>query len=363
MENRVRHLISFIREKCLSSPAQTSDSKTPGNAPPSYVYKPVDFARIAQYSILDVISDVAFGKPFGFLEVESDIYHYIDVQEIMLPLVEMFGILPFFRSMRQIGWIGKHFRPKPTDKFGLGRLMGVTSKIVDQRYAAVADAKAEPKSDMLSSFIRHGMPKEQAKLETVMQVIAGADTTVTTLRMTVLFVSTSPPTLRRLLAELDAADKGGLLTKPIARDSEIRTHLPYLCACVKETLRIWPPVTGFNYRKVPKGGDTVNGLHLPGGTSVGWAAWSMHRSKDIYGEDSNVYRPDRWTDTKDEVKLAEMNRTADLVFSYGRYVCLGKSVATMELHKFLTEVGSCFFRPICEADDIQAVSAIRLCTC
>jgi cytochrome P450 len=56
---------------------------------------------------------------------------------------------------------------------------------------------------MLGSFIRHGVSQEQAKIETVLQIMAGPDTSVATLRMTVLFVTTAPATLARLLAELD----------------------------------------------------------------------------------------------------------------------------------------------------------------
>jgi len=103
---------------------------------------------------------------------------------------------------------------------------------------------------------------------------------------------------------------------------------------------MWPPVLGLGFKEVPEGGDTINGYFLPAGTSVGYGAWGLHRSKALYGEDANVYRPERWTDTKDEEKLAAMNRSADLVFSYGKSGCLGKPVAFMELNKALTEVSN-----------------------
>jgi cytochrome P450 len=302
----------------------------------SQIYKPVDFARIAQYFALDVISDIAFGQPFGFLESDSDVYDYIKTQEALLPIFEWFSTLPSLERLTRVGWVSKLIMPKPTDKKGLGRLMGVAEKIVNERYAAAT--KGGPKSDMLGSFIRHGLPQEQAKIETVLQIMAGSDTTVVTLRMTVLFVATAPSTLQRLLAELDGAEVSGKLTKPMARDSEIRTHLPYLCACVKETLRMWPPVLGLGFKEVPKDGDTLNGVFLPAGTNIGYGAWSLHRSKAVYGEDANIYRPGRWTDSKDEEKLAEMNRSADLVFGYGKNGCLGKPVAFMELNKAVTEV-------------------------
>ena len=58
----------------------------------------------------------------------------------------------------------------------------------------------------------------------------------------------------------------------------------------------------------------------------------------MYGEDANMDRPRRWTATKDEEKVAEMNRYADLVFSYGACGCLGKAVAFMEPNKAVNGV-------------------------
>ena len=336
IDNRLNHFISFIRERYLSCSAEPATSENPVVQSFANVYRPVDFARIAQYFALDVISDIAFGQPFGFLENDSDIHDYIATEEALFPIFEWFSTLPSLERLTRIGLISRLLMPKPTDKRGLGQLMGVAEKIVNQRYAIAT--KADPKSDMLGSFIKHGLPREQAKIETVLQIMAGSDTTVTALRMTVLFVTTSPATLARLLAELDEAEESGKLSKPMARDSEIRAHLPYLCACIKETLRMWPPVLGLGFKEVPKGGDTVNGIFLPAGTSVGYGAWGLHRSKTVYGDDAEIYRPGRWVDTKDEQKLAEMTRSADLVFSYGKNGCLGKPVAIMELNKAVTEV-------------------------
>ncbi|KAF7503960.1 hypothetical protein GJ744_002985 [Endocarpon pusillum] len=336
IDKRLTHFISFIRQKYLSCSVEASSLEKREFQSASYCYKPVDFARIAQYFALDVISDIAFGQPFGFLETDSDVHDYIKTQKALLPLFEWFAMFPSLWRLTRIGWVSRLLMPKTTDKSGLGCLMGVAERIVNHRYAATS--KCAPKSDMLGSFIRHGLPQEQAKVETVLQVMAGSDTTVTSLRMFVLFMNTSPPVLHRLLAELDAAEKAGKLSRPMARGSEIQAHIPYLCACVKESLRMWPPVLGLGFKDVPEGGDTINDIFLPAGTSVGCDAWGLHRSKAVYGDDADFYRPGRWIDTKDEKKLAEMNRSADLVFGYGKNGCLGKPVAFMELNKTVTEL-------------------------
>ena len=98
--------------------------------------------------------------------------------------------------------------------------------------------------------------------------LAGSDTTATAIRATVLFLITTPSALWRLRAEIDEAVHKSSISSPI-KDSEARA-LPYLQACIKEGLRLFPPVTGLFDKVVPPEGDTFNGLFLPGGTEIGY---------------------------------------------------------------------------------------------
>lgn len=90
-------------------------------------------------------------------------------------------------------------------------------------------------------------------------------------------------------------------------------------------------------KSVPPGGDTVNGIFIPEGTKIGYCAWGVFRNKDVWGEDSYAFRPERWLEAKGE-KLREMESTMELVFGYGRWQCLGKNVAMIELNKVFIEV-------------------------
>jgi cytochrome P450 len=136
--------------------------------------------------------------------------------------------------------------------------------------------------------------------------------------------------------EIDKAEKEGLLSKPIIQDAEAK-NLLYLQACIKEALRVWPPVMGLMQKKVPPGGEMYNGNFIPGGTNIGYCAWGLHRNKEIFGEDAEIFRPERWLGV-DEARLNEMHKAADLVFGSGKYGCLGKPVALFELGKALAEV-------------------------
>jgi cytochrome P450 len=122
------------------------------------------------------------------------------------------------------------------------------------------------------------------------------------------------------------------------QDAEAR-EMPYLQAVIKEGLRIFPPVAGLGSREVPPGGDTFNGLFIPEGTKIGYCAWGMSRYKKIWGDDSNLFRPERWLDAPPE-KLRDMEMTIEMLFGYGRWQCLGRNVAFMELNKVFVEVHS-----------------------
>lgn len=146
-----------------------------------------------------------------------------------------------------------------------------------------------------------------------------------------LYITTSPHILSTLLAEIETFAP----SSPIS-DAEAR-KMPYLQAIIKEALRIWPPVTGLGSKEVPKQGDTLNGLFVPGGTHVGYAVWGLFRSKEVWGEDANLFRPERWM-IEDVARLKGMDAVWDLIFNHGKWQCLGKSVALIELNKVVVEV-------------------------
>lgn len=95
---------------------------------------------------------------------------------------------------------------------------------------------------------------------------------------------------------------------------------------------------------VPPEGDTFKGVFLPGGTEIGQNGWSIQRDEKVYGEDSTMFRPERWLQAKGE-KLEAMEKTMNLNWGYGKYSCAGKSIAMMELYKVFFTVS--FIRHCC----------------
>ena len=173
--------------------------------------------------------------------------------------------------------------------------------------------------------------------DTILPSLAGSDTTATAVRATLLHIVTNARVTSSLRAEIEAAKPSW----PVITDAEAR-EMPYLQAVIKEGLRIWPPVVGLMAKEVPKGGDVFKGQYLPEGTHIGYCAWGIFRRTDIWGEDAQEYRPERWLEGTPD-KLREMEGTLELVFGYGRWQCLGKNVALMELNKVFVEVSCSIF--------------------
>lgn len=298
----------------------------------------MDLARKIQYFTLDVISTIGFGQAIGDLKADADLNDYIASGEIGLTVVTLsaaLGLTPYLQ------WppLARILGPSEKDRTGFGRMMATARSLIDSRLTK----SMEGRSDMLASFARHGLTKNELFSEAVLQILAGSDTTATAIRSTMLYIITHPCIYNRLQREIDSAVASGSAPH-IVQDAVLR-DLPYLQAVVREGLRIHPPVTDAVPKLVPKGGDTVtvNGTQyfLPAGTNVSYNAWGLHHDKAIFGPDADLFRPERWLldehSDADAARLNAMRRTTEMIFGYGKYQCLGKPIAWLEITKVLFE--------------------------
>ncbi|KAJ5832685.1 hypothetical protein N7474_000996 [Penicillium riverlandense] len=321
VDERLQDFLNLIRSKYVSSDRQVV---------------PMDLAKKVQYFTLDVISSVGLGTAFGMLQSDHDVDDYLQSSEEGLAIGHT-ALAMGFSWIAQAPFIGRFIAPSPKDNNGFGKMMAACFRLVDERAASSTDER----SDMLASFMRHGLKDDELRTEALEQIIAGSDTTAGAIRGTLLHVMTNPRVYFRLQREVDDAVRSGnapsegLITAAQAR------QLPYLQAVIREALRVWPPVANIFPRDVPRGGDTLvldgESVFLPGGVCIGYSAKAMHQSEQIYGKDAEAFRPERWLES-DPAKLAVMIRTNDLIFGHGKFQCLGKAVAQIEIGKTVFEL-------------------------
>ncbi|KAF2969724.1 hypothetical protein GQX73_g3801 [Xylaria multiplex] len=293
-------------------------------------YHPVQFFQKVSFFALDVIGDISFGGPFGYLSQDIDLYQYHQINDESLPLMNIMATMPWLANIIH-KWPFSMMLPTEGDRVGFGRLMGLVKSVVDGRLAP----GAKPQKDMMQAFINSGMTRGELTQQVFVQLIAGSVSTTAAVCMTLLCLLTNPSAYSALQREIDDALSAGELSSPVA-DSESK-EMPYLQAVIKEGLRFYPPVLGLGSKQVPKSGDVINGYYVPEGTQIGMNFFGLMRSKKIWGPDANLFRPERWLEADPDC-ARRMNMVVDLDFGFGKYQCLGKPVAMMELNKIFVEL-------------------------
>lgn len=129
----------------------------------------------------------------------------------------------------------------------------------------------------------------------------------------------SPEVYDELLKEIgDATASGQLSSPPTFREA---SDLPYLCATIKEAMRLHPSVGLTMPRITPTGGLEVAGDHIPGGYIIGMSAAVVGYNEDVFGPDAHTFKPKRWLGEN----AAAMNKH-NLIFGAGTRTCIGKNV-------------------------------------
>ncbi|KAK4199548.1 putative cytochrome P450 E-class, group I [Triangularia verruculosa] len=310
-------LIDLIRRKYLSRNGEL---------------RPVDFSLVSRYFTLDVISGLIFGKPWGHLDEGADVLDWCSSMDTLLPLMTMGFELPALRSILipKYGLL-RWFGPRATDKSGLGVVIKHVNELICQRF----ENQEKHAKDMMSGFIRNGMTRTECEGETILAILAGTDTTASTIRSSLLYLMLSPHAYARFKKEIKEAVEQRKVSSPITNEESLT--LPYTQAVMWEAFRIGSALTFGHYKVVPRGGDTIHGLYLPEGTNIGHNTIALTHKKAIFGEDADVFRPERFLECNAQQK-AEMIRALDIVFGGGRWTCAGKNVAILELNKVMFEL-------------------------
>lgn len=108
LDEQLTNFIRYIRTRYISTGSEL---------------KPLDLATAVQYFTLDAVTKIAYGKEFGYLETDSDVYGYIAGAEEQVPVLVVVAELPFLGRIFQMPWLLKLIGPKKTDPKGMGKML------------------------------------------------------------------------------------------------------------------------------------------------------------------------------------------------------------------------------------------------
>jgi cytochrome P450 len=135
-------------------------------------------------------------------------------------------------------------------------------------------------------------------------------------------------------------------------------QLVYLEAVIRETLRLHPSVP-----IIPKyvAQDVVlsDGTLLRKGNSVSVSAYVMARMSFVWGDDAAEFKPDRWIDSTTG-KLITVSQFKFPSFNAGPRLCLGMSLAIMEIKMVLVTLLSKFHLELEPDQNITYVNSVSL---
>lgn len=147
---------------------------------------------------------------------------------------------------------------------------------------------------------------------------AGHETSATALQWWSHLMASHPQALQRAQAEVDAVL--GAAT-PMAHHM---AHLPWLTATLKETLRLYPPISALMTRRTTAP-ISVGKWSIPQGQLLRITPWVIHRDERLFPQ-ANQFRPERFMED-----AADIPRGAWLPFGIGPRVCIGQHFAMLEM--------------------------------
>ncbi len=194
----------------------------------------------------------------------------------------------------------------------------------------------------------HEMSLAQVRDEVATFLLAGHETTATTLSWAWYLLTLHPEAFERMQAEVDAVAPNRPLT------AEDVPALAYTRAVLDETLRLYPIVA--NIMRTTLANDvTPTGLSLKAGRTVLISPWLMHRHRR-YWQEPDRFIPERFLTQE----AAAQPRYVYLPFGGGPRICIGASFALLEAVLILGTYAQCANIRILNAHNVRPQARIVL---
>lgn len=216
-----------------------------------------DMVAWFNWTTFDVIGDLTFNQPFGCLE--NSAYHpwITAIFNAVKSIVILGGLSQYPPAKRLILLLFSNQINAARNSSNM-----FTKKMVAHRKSSNTD-----RIDFLSYALKHRsdtefMTADEIEATSTILILGGSETSASLLSGAVYYLLKHPKMMQNLVDEI----RGEFQQE---QDINIVTvgKLTYLQAVIKESLRIFPPVTIGSPRLVEGAGKAIDGIMVPGGVS------------------------------------------------------------------------------------------------
>lgn len=297
----------------------------------------LDLRAWTNFLTLDAIADIGLSEQLGFLDSGSDICvaerkdgstYKVHLREALYPTARKqslllwdyswypvvnrcVNIIPFFGRMQKSADDWEHIMwRRGTERL---RRYKAGERLEDFFQALMEDKNGNP------NHLEWG----EVVAECNIMMNAGSVTTAVAIANMMYQLLRNLRCLARLRDELDAV----LNDDEVVADYDKVKHLPYLRACLDESLRIFPPTSHSLPRETPPQGASILGEWVAGNTTVSMSALVAHRLESVF-PNADQYIPERW--------LGEDGKALQpylIAFSAGARSCIGRNISYLEQTK------------------------------
>ncbi|KAK6085559.1 cytochrome p450 [Seiridium cupressi] len=167
--------------------------------------------------------------------------------------------------------------------------------------------------------------------ELVLQLFVSINPCAIAIRKIMAHIVVTPPLYSKLRLEIDNT----AIETDSSQLGSTNRRLPYLNAVVREGLRLFPLDT-VPFFRVPRGATTISGYGVPEGTQVGINLLGILRSKEHWGLDADIFKPERWIEAT-PVAYEKMNQAWMAQWGVGDAAPLLQNMVQMMITEVISE--------------------------
>lgn len=207
----------------------------------------------------------------------------------------------------------------------------IMSKYVERAQTALRE-KRDLKSPNEFSVIENLLVKEDVLVEDVMTVmldmlLIGANATAHSVGFLLYHLAKAPKCQKKLYDEI--------MQQPNEMTPETLKNMPYLQACIKESMRLSPPIPILN--RILAKDAVIHKYVIPKGTYV-LIAVHLASLREEYFEDAKKFNPERWFSNEVSPIANDLQKFASMPFGYGPKSCQAKELAQVEIGLLIVKV-------------------------